>query len=196
MTPMNLIPRPKKKPQLYESLQALVNLYNINPSISSIYPPHLPTANSFSPIPPTSQRNRMSRILTPFIASRLLVGLLIVTLLEVSTKLLLLPPSSGPLVTIMRCCGGREFVLGALLYATVNVKKDGEPRFQRQALLAGAAVDALDALILVASWALGEMGGAPAVVTVGGACMNLLMGRACWRGLVGRNVGGKRLQYG
>ena len=81
----------------------------------------------------------------------------------------------------MRLCGVREFVLGGLLYSARN----SDEAFQRQALLAGAAVDALDVAFTVAAWLLGDVDGAPAGVVAGCACTNLLMGWLCLRALGG-----------
>lgn len=78
----------------------------------------------------------------------------------------------------------REFVLGGLLYST----RRSDEAFQRQALLAGAATDALDVVFTVATWMLGEMDGAPAAIIAGCACTNLLMGWLCLNALGGGEV--------
>lgn len=120
----------------------------------------------------------MSVILTPFVRSRLFVGALIAIIPHFSAKLLLLP-SSRAFILPMRACGVREFVLGGLLFSARN----SDEAFQRQALLAGAAVDALDVVFTVATWVLGDLDGAPAGVLAGCACTNLLLGWLCLRAL-------------
>lgn len=124
----------------------------------------------------------MSILLTTFVGSRLLVGALFATVPHFCAMLLQLPTSRA-FILPMRACGVREFVLGGLLYHSTD------EAFQRQALLAGAATDALDVVVTGASWVMGDVDGAPAVSVAVCACANLLVGWLCLRGLGGRRAG-------
>ncbi|MCJ1467806.1 hypothetical protein MMC07_006431 [Pseudocyphellaria aurata] len=104
----------------------------------------------------------MSSILPIFLGSRLLVGALIAIVPHFSASLLLLPTSRA-FILPFRACGVREFVLGGLLYSA----RHPDDAYQRQALLAGAATDALDVVFTVATWVLGEVDGAPAAIIAG-----------------------------
>ncbi len=86
----------------------------------------------------------------------------------------------------MRVCGGREFVIGGLLYSTIL---SGSPAGTRHALIAGATVDALDFILTLVSWKVtGELDGMPAGMVSMCAGINLLIGAWCWRALAAGKV--------
>lgn len=82
--------------------------------------------------------------------------------------------------------GGRDFFLGAFLLTAQS------PEARRNAVLIGAAVDALDAAASIFGWAKGEVDGAPAVMFGGGATGFMLLAALGWRmGGLGKAVAGK-----
>jgi len=83
-----------------------------------------------------------------------------------------IPPGSN---LAIRMVGSRDFFIGALLYAAKS------PEARRNAVLIGAAVDALDAAASIFGWAKGEVDGAPTVMFGGGAMSFVLLAALGWR---------------
>jgi len=112
--------------------------------------------------------------LTILAASRMAVGISCFTFPSFTCATFFYPIPTGSNLAI-RMVGSRDFMLGAFLFAAKS------PEMRRNAVLIGAAVDALDAAASLFGWAKGEVDGAPTVMFGGGATGFVLLAALGWR---------------
>lgn len=119
------------------------------------------------------------------------VGIALLALPQTTARICLLPTAASSSL-IFRLAGSRDFALGALLWsasasappsisASADGRKDGVLGL-RQALIAGAVVDAIDLVSVGACFADGSLALEPAVLVGAGAALFLGLGLVGLRG--------------
>lgn len=119
------------------------------------------------------------------------VGIALLALPQTTARICLLPVAASSSL-IFRLAGSRDFALGALLWtasastqpstsASADSRKDNALGL-RQALIAGAVVDAIDLVSVGACFADGSLALEPAMLVGGGAALFLGLGLVGLRG--------------